>query len=539
MEKSTSLIPTHAIYGFIGISSVLFFLWIPFYHVVQSKITLVPKSIKHSLISNSFKWIICVFSLALIIFSSWFRTFFGQLTPEQVLFNLQSPIVGTAEGMAMEIWYSPIFSIVTVAIVLAYIIFSKSTIALNTSKKSLKSFRRKRWSYLLITALFCFSVFYTTLILHLDQVAKAYYDSSDYIQQNYVDIRQTNPRFPEQKRNLIFIHLESVENSYFDKSLGGYMNDNLMPELAEITKEGIQFSHNEKMGGPHQTYGSGWSVASMVNMTCGIPVKIAMDNNDYGLSGQFLPSVYNLGNLLHDNGYEQTIMFGSDADFGGLSTFFTQHGNYNIFDHKHAKKLGLIPNDYAVWWGYEDDKLFEYAKTELTRLAQGNKPFQFMMETADTHFPNGYMTPTTPKKYDSQYANVIAHSSKQVSEFIRWIQKQPFYNNTTVVITGDHLSMDAEFFKDFNPQYERTIYNVILNSPITTEHTKNRHYSPVDFYPTILASIGVEFDGNRAGLGTNLFSNVPTLIERDGLEKFNDELSKNSTFYNKEFFIKK
>ena len=62
-----------------------------------------------------------------------------------------------------------------------------------------------------------------------------------------------------------------------------------------------------------------------------------------------------------------------------------------------------------------------------------------------------------------------------------------------------------------------------------------REFAPFDFYPTILASLGVQINGERLALGTNLFSGVPTLVERDGLEKVNQELKERSNFYNDKF----
>lgn len=53
-------------------------------------------------------------------------------------------------------------------------------------------------------------------------------------------------------------------------------------------------------------------------------------------------------------------------------------------------------------------------------------------------------------------------------------------------------------------------------------------------FPTTLASLGVEIEGNRLGLGTNLFSNEKTLIEKYGIKYVNKELAYNSSFYNKE-----
>ena len=44
--------------------------------------------------------------------------------------------------------------------------------------------------------------------------------------------------------------------------------------------------------------------------------------------------------------------------------------------------------------------------------------------------------------------------------------------------------------------------------------------------------MGVKIQGNRLGLGINLDSDTPTLIEKYGLDKVNTELSKNSNYYN-------
>ena len=157
------------------------------------------------------------------------------------------------------------------------------------------------------------------------------------------------------------------------------------------------------------------------------------------------------------------------------------------------------------------------------------------METADTHFPDGYLSEKAEKKHDSQYANVISYSTKEAVDFVKWIQKQPFYKDTTVVITGDHPSMDKKFFKNFDPNYERTIINLILNAPITTDNVQNRQYAPFDMFPTILSTLGVEIEGDRLGLGTNLYSNKKTIIEEQGLDTVNSGLGDNSNFFNDEF----
>lgn len=38
----------------------------------------------------------------------------------------------------------------------------------------------------------------------------------------------------------------------------------------------------------------------------------------------------------------------------------------------------------------------------------------------------------------------------------------------------------------------------------------------MDLFPTMLASLGVQIEGNRLGLGTNLFSDKKTLMKELG-----------------------
>lgn len=65
--------------------------------------------------------------------------------------------------------------------------------------------------------------------------------------------------------------------------------------------------------------------------------------------------------------------------------------------------------------------------------------------------------------------------------------------------------------------------------------TKQRVFTTLDWFPTTLASLGVDIPGERLGLGTNLFSGQQTLAESMGLEALDDELKKVSSYYNKHF----
>lgn len=134
-------------------------------------------------------------------------------------------------------------------------------------------------------------------------------------------------------------------------------------------------------------------------------------------------------------------------------------------------------------------------------------------------------------------ANVLACSSRQVADFVSWIQDQPFYENTTIIISGDHLTMDGEFMEGIDPVYTRTIYNCMIHAAAGPVREKNRLFSTMDLFPTTLAALGVKIDGDRLALGTNVFSDQKTISEKFGYEFLTEELQKQSDFYDSELLL--
>lgn len=166
-------------------------------------------------------------------------------------------------------------------------------------------------------------------------------------------------------------------------------------------------------------------------------------------------------------------------------------------------------------------------------------PFNYTMLTVDTHLPQGYECKLCQNQHGSQFANSISCASRQAAEFVEWIQEQKWYENTSIVVVGDHLSMHDDFWNDLPADYERRKYNCFINAK--TVHgadklnTKNRVFSSIDLFPTILSSMGVEIEGNRLGLGVDLFSGEKTLAEEYGVSELEQELSRHSQYYNSVF----
>ncbi len=383
----------------------------------------------------------------------------------------------------------------------------------------------------------------------LDDYIRARLDSTTLFEDYYVDPNEVDITFPEEKRNVIYIFLESMETTYMTEEDGGSSPVDYIPELTALAKDNLNFSERDGVGGGRTTTGSTWTIGAMISHTSGLPLCLPQGvwNNGLNYYSKVVPGITSLSDILHENGYNQALMVGSDASFGGRREYYTQHGCDRIYDLYTAREEGLVPSDYwNNFWGFEDLYLFQYAKIKLTEMAEEETPFAFTMLTVDTHHPDGYSCIACEQNYEDhflaedanhqKFANVMSCASRQVEEFVAWIQEQDFYENTTIIITGDHLSMNHGYHNGHtNSDHIRRLYNCIINPASEAANPKNREFTTLDMFPTTLAAMGCEIEGNRLGLGTNLFSGRQTLSEELGYSYLCNEIAKVSDFYQNTF----
>lgn len=467
-------------------------------------------------------------SVLLALSVRWMFATWTNLSMDELVYHLTAPLDGTNTDMIWD--YVRVCAVPTILVIFFLILI-------------LIAWRKKEKVHLFrgiinLVALVGIIVMlgYTWTELGVGDYLKDQNTESKFIEDEYVDPTDVEVVFPEQKRNLIYIFLESMETTYSDVDDGGAFDENVIPELTEIAQTNEDFSGADpKLNGGYSLAGTTWTMGAMFAQTSGLPLNISISANDMDTQDSFFPGVTTLGDILSDAGYTQTLLIGSEAQFGGRKLYFQEHGNYEMEDYSYAIENGLIPSDYKVWWGYEDKKLFEFAKEKLLQLSQGDEPFNLTMLTVDTHFEDGYVCEQCPTEYDTQYSNVMACSSRQVGEFLKWIQQQDFYENTTIVISGDHPTMDSDYCAEIDQEgnYDRRVFTAYINAAAYAQDQQERTYSTFDNFPTTLAALGVQIDGDRLGLGTNLFSGTKTLLEEFGNSKVNAELKKKSEFIEK------
>lgn len=366
----------------------------------------------------------------------------------------------------------------------------------------------------------------------------------DIYQVAYVDPAQVEVTAPERLRNVLVIEIESMETTMFDKKHGGAWKNAVTPYLQNLLDDpdGIHFSRDDKGAGMSDSYGSTWTVASLVSNTAGLPLNLPDGLNNAYHSTSFLQGAYSLGDMLEKFGYKNVMISASRTYYGGIGEYFAQHGHYDVIEEKNVASHGLsYPDSQKGDSGFSDEACFRMARQLVTELDEQSQPWHLFISTMDTHF-TGYVYEADPENgylgtydgYKRKVDNVYATTDKIVGEFVEWFKQQPCYRNTTVLIIGDHLNM-SKYYLEGKDTGVRARYNLILN-PVNKDTFdnvafENRIFTALDTYPTILAAAGFSIEGNRLGFGVNLLSGSQTLAEYYGLEKMNEYLTADSDYY--------
>lgn len=450
-------------------------------------------------------FLIVTIGFTLAISSKWAYSYFGLSSFEQIVYHIKVPLEGTNTQFIFGWMKKCLLPGVIFGLIFMWV---PKTLA---------------W------ILFGLCCVYGLCQIHIFSYIFDQFKTTDFYDRYYQDNTVISP---EKKMNFIHIYLESMETTYAKKEDGGDSQEDLLPFLTQLTKDHISFSQNKKIGGARVLTGTGWTTGGIVASTSGLPLIFSLKHKFCKENVPFMPKVKTLGDILEKDGYNRVFMIGSDATFGGRRSYFEQHGHYNIQDTVSLKEEGLLDKDYHEFWGFEDDKLFDFAKDKLTKLAKEDKPFDFEMLTVDTHHPYGYQSKNCKNIFKESLSNSIYHTDENLKDFFSWLKKQDFYENTVIVVQGDHTSMAAEYIHDtYDAKFDRRVWNTFIHSRVKSNHTTDRDFTTMDLYPTILAALGYQIQGNKLGLGTNLFSEEKTLTEQIDAKNVDTQIKRKSKFY--------
>ncbi|MBO7550881.1 MAG: sulfatase-like hydrolase/transferase [Fibrobacter sp.] len=351
---------------------------------------------------------------------------------------------------------------------------------------------------------------------------------SEFYRNNYVHPDSVKIEAPEESRNLVVIFLESMEKNFAQYT----------PEITHLEENSLDF-----VPGGQNVSGTSWTIAGIIGKLCGIPLNMPMGINEYhGRLPTYVPYAKCLMDVLADKGYNQLYAQGTSGEFTQKKDFWKTHGNVEIHDIEYYKSVRKVPEDYYVFWGFEDRKLYRFVKEELDSLSNLDKPFALYMLTVDTHQPQGFLDDTCKVSLKevgfaennlNHFPEALRCASIQLESFIRWMQGQPWFDKTVVFVMGDHatpaLSAKVNLPQSDSLYWTNFVVNAFLDSSKT--YRQGRTYSSLDIFPTILESMGFELESHAMALGKSLYADSPTLLEKYGRKTLDSLLRERSVQY--------
>ena len=156
--------------------------------------------------------VIVLSGLGIVLFnaSRWVMDTWGLITFDEIIFHLKVPMEGTNTDMIFD-FINQCLPAAILVMLLELAIFI--------------AFRKRRKKYVVVctagivgaVVLSMSAANYLWVNLDIGTYLETQGKDSTFIQDHYVDVKNTELIFPEQKRNLIYIFLESTEATFMGK----------------------------------------------------------------------------------------------------------------------------------------------------------------------------------------------------------------------------------------------------------------------------------------------------------------------------------
>ncbi|KAA9346139.1 LTA synthase family protein [Adhaeribacter soli] len=243
-------------------------------------------------------------------------------------------------------------------------------------------------------------------------------EAQDLVQELYTYPPVSGNILKTQKPNVLFIILESYTAKLVG-SLGG--EKGITPELDKLVSEGILFD---------KFYASGdRSEKGLVALLSGYPVQTTTSIVKIPRKAERLP---HLSKTLKKAGYATSYYYGGELAFANIKSYLLTAG-YNRL----VSKPDFPAKDYNSKWGVHDHVLLERVFSDLKTEKQ---PFFSTVFTLSSHEPYDVPMETKFPGEDevNKFRNSFYYTDQAIGNFIRSAKKEPWWQNTLVVLVADH-----------------------------------------------------------------------------------------------------
>lgn len=282
--------------------------------------------------------------------------------------------------------------------------------------------------------------------------------------------RQTATRQRNRPLNLVIVLEESL-GATFVESLGGLP---VTPELERLKSQGWWFE---------QLYATGTrSVRGIEAVVSGFMPTPARSVVKLSLSQEHF---FTLADLLGREGYFTEFIYGGEAHFDNMRSFFTGNGFKSVIDqHDYAAPT------FVGSWGVSDEDLFARVHERASLLHEQGQPFFTLVFSSSNHspfeFPDGRIALHDADRQTVN--NAVKYADYALGRFFDQAQASAYWQDTLFLVVADH---DVRVFGDTLVPVERFhIPGLILGADLEPKRIVSVS-SQIDLAPTLLSLMGL------------------------------------------------
>ncbi len=278
---------------------------------------------------------------------------------------------------------------------------------------------------------------------------------------------QQASRERERPLNLVLIVEESLGAQYVG-NLGGA---DLTPCLDALAAQGWNFA---------RAYATGTrSVRGLEAVTAGFPPTVS----EAALRLTNAQSrFFTLAQLLKRHGYRSRFIYGGEAHFDNMKSFFLGNGFDELYDLPTFESPAFVGT-----WGASDEDMFN--KLHDLLASDGDQPTLTLAFSVSNHTPWEYPAGRFPVEGNpATVENTVRYADWAIGDFFDKARRSDYWDRTVFLIAADHDSRVGG--AQLVPLRHFHIPALILGADIAPRRDE-RIISQIDLPPTLLSLIGI------------------------------------------------
>lgn len=314
-------------------------------------------------------------------------------------------------------------------------------------------------------------------------------------------------------KNVIVVQVEALQDFVINKSYNGQV---ITPNLNKLVKQSWYFPNTYAQVSAGNTVDAEFAVnASMYPPATG---AASVDYADREIPG--------LPRLLRAQGYDAVTMHANDARFWNRRELYPALGFRQWWDKSYFK-------DRDKMWRASDQAYFAASEKILGSEEASGTPFYAFLITMSSHTPFNLvpkarrpvqMSASDYKTMSGLYVGAISYTDLAIGEFVDSLHSSGLWDNSIVVIYGDHAANldhgakanDSKIADEIlgrpYSDVDRERIPLIVHLPgQSAAHVSTKPVGQVDIMPTIAELVGLDLSA-VPHMGRSAFVDSPSLI---------------------------